>query len=385
MITWEPFTNSFSYNAKYPGLQQNKDFCKAVINGALDEYIEAFALKIKALEKPVFIRFAHEPDNPVYPWSATGGNTADDYKASWQHVVKVFVNLGITNVTWVWNPWNPSTIDEYYPGKQYVDWIGLTALNYGKASYDGQWRSFKQIYSPIRKKIRRLSKPVMLAEFGTTAYGGDQAAWLTEATQFITESIPEIKSLVFFYSNRDRYWINSWRPDSTTRFIDWTFGQSKPVFDAAKNALTVLPKPSYISSVQSPLLTTASHTNSISGKAGNYSLRVDGKPFYIQGVAYNPAHDWRDGDYPLSKKQLIADFSAIKAMGANTIRRYHPGVYDRNILNTASEHDLKVLYGFWFDPEVDYYKDSLQVQQYIQRIVKLVEQHKDHPAILGWG
>jgi hypothetical protein len=29
-------------------------------------------------------------------------------------------------------------------------------------------------------------------------------------------------------------------------------------------------------------------------------------------------------------------------MGANTIRRYNPGVYDRNILRAAGEQDLKV-------------------------------------------
>ena len=47
------------------------------------------------------------------------------------------------------------------------------------------------------------------------------------------------------------------------------------------------------------------------------------KPFYIQGVAYNPTHDWRDGFLPLDTQTTGERILAkSKAMGANTIRRY---------------------------------------------------------------
>jgi exo-beta-1,3-glucanase (GH17 family) len=81
-------------------------------------------------------------------------------------------------------------------------------------------------------------------------------------------------------------------------------------------------------------------------------------------MCYNPGHDWRDGFYPLTRKQLERDFQYIKQMGANTIRRYEPGIYDRNILNVAEEQGLNVMYGFWFDPAVDYYKDKDAVREY---------------------
>jgi hypothetical protein len=72
-------------------------------------------------------------------------------------------------------------------------------------------------------------------------------------------------------------------------------------------------------------------------------------------------------------------------MGANTIRRYNPGIYDWNILTTAHDYDLKVLYGFWFNPEVDYYMDSLEVEKSIRDVERVVKKHKHLPSLLGWA
>jgi hypothetical protein len=389
MITWEPFTKSFPEFKTHPELQQNRKVCKAIGDGVLDDYIKSYALKIKLLKKPVFIRFAHEPDNPVYPWSPTGGNSPQEYVIAWQHVVSVFTDLGVSNVTWVWNPWDYSSIDKYYPGTQYVDWLGITALNYGLAAYDGKWRSFTEIYAPFRKKFLDLKKPVMLAEFGSTGYGGNQVEWLSQAFKSIQDSLTEIKSTVFFYSNHDKYWITSWRPDSTTQFIDWTFNSTKYSHKVVQNYFSKLEQHKPI------LLKDFSYTKTsfnksyrsklITGTSGSFQFIVDGKPFYIQGVAYNPGHDWRDGNYPLTYKQLNLDFKNIKAMGANAIRRYNPGIYDKNILKAANNNNLKVLYGFWFDPQVDYFKDTIQVQKYINNVEEIVLKYKDYPAVLAWG
>jgi hypothetical protein len=72
-------------------------------------------------------------------------------------------------------------------------------------------------------------------------------------------------------------------------------------------------------------------------------------------------------------------------MGANTIRRYDHGIYDKNIINIAAEYDLKVLYGFWFDPQIDYYRDSAKVREYIQQVEENVLAFKDKPSILAWS
>jgi cellulose synthase (UDP-forming) len=87
---------------------------------------------------------------------------------------------------------------------------------------------------------------------------------------------------------------------------------------------------------------------------------------------------------PLTRRQVEKDFQKIKEMGANTIRRYSFGIYDRNILNIAEEYDLKVLYGFWFDPNIDFYQDSLKVKAYMKEVEEKVLQYKDYPSVMGW-
>lgn len=72
-------------------------------------------------------------------------------------------------------------------------------------------------------------------------------------------------------------------------------------------------------------------------------------------------------------------------MGANTIRRYDPSIYDHNILNVAAEKKLKVLYGFWFEPGVNYADDDKILREYEEKVIKHVTKYRDHEAILGWS
>ena len=228
MISWEPWSNLFPEFAEDSSLHNNVKIMKAITDGKFDHYIQAYAAKVRELEKPVFLRFAHESDNPQYPWSTTGGNTAEEYIGAWRYVVDQFNEAGVENAIWVWNPWQDVNMAEYYPGDDYVDWIGITVLNYGLAGSDQLWHSFATLYEPYRYQIAfsedvsMMRKPVMIAEFGTTAFGGKQVPWIEEALYDIRTLYPEIQSLVFFYSNEDENWATDWRPSSNPQFIDWT-------------------------------------------------------------------------------------------------------------------------------------------------------------------
>lgn len=232
MITWEPWSSTFPAFSDDPDLSQDREIMAAISQGVFDEYLRGYAARIKALEVPVFIRFAHEADNPQYPWSPEGGNSPQEFQEAWRHVVDVFRQQEVKNVQWVWNPWEDTAIPLYYPGDDYVDWIGITGLNYGLAASDGLWHSFATLYEPFRHQIAfakdssLMTKPVLLAEFGTTSYGGEQAEWLDEALYRIQNMYPEVKGVVFFYSDKDKNWATDWRPDENTAYIDWTFADS---------------------------------------------------------------------------------------------------------------------------------------------------------------
>jgi cellulose synthase (UDP-forming) len=385
MITWEPWTSTFSKLGDHPDLSKDRKVFAAVNEGVFDDYLQKCAIKIRDFHKPVFIRFAHEADNPAYPWSAAGGNTAAEFRKAWERVVSIFVDNGVSNVSWVWNPWKPEAVSEYFPGPNYVDWVGINVLDYGKAGKDGKSYSFSELYEPYRKAMAMVAemknKPVMIAELGC-AGDDDRDKWIGEALGAVGSKYREIRSVVFYNNAEDKNFAPG-RPEGINGNINWALNDAscktirEKIVSAPFNDKPL--RSSWLAS--SGVLNDPEPANAtaVKGEPGNFSLMVNGKPFYIKGVAYNPAHDWRDGNVPLTRKQLESDFTKIKAMGANTIRRYHPGVYDRNILNIAEE------YGFWFDPKIDFFTDSVKMKKYINEVESTVEEYRDHPAVLGWS
>jgi hypothetical protein len=384
MITWEPWVSHFPANPQWPQLKEEKKAMAAIAAGVFDNYIHKYAANIHAYNSPVFIRFAQEPGNPAYPWSNTGGNTAQEYKNAWRHIVKIFSAEAAGNVVWVWNPWQAGNMMEYYPGNDYVDWAGITCLNYGDASSDGKWRSFKTLYHPYRDQLLSVHKPIMLAEFGSTNYGGQALDWLLQAVDTIGNAYAEIRSIIFFNTNQDKNWITGWRPSASTTAIDWTIsdpsGLAIPLRQYTKSAI-VNNRPA---TVQAAVSVDSRQRGITSDSKGNVILKTNGKPIYIKGIEYNTAAAWQDGHLPLTMNQLQKDFTAMRAMGCNTISRSAPSVYDYNILNAAAQNRLNVIYGFWFDPAVDYYKDSAQISRYTTMVTEKVKQYRTSPAIVAW-
>ena len=391
MITWEPFATAFPWvYESMPDLVRDENMLKWIAAGKFDYYIREFAQKLRGLNGPVFLRFAHEMDNPHYPWSQRGNNTPADFKASWRRVVDIFHQEGASNVSFIFSPWRGTAFEQYYPGDEYVDWVGLTLLNYGKASGDGEWYSFDEIYSEFTPYTKKLNKPVILAEFGSTRYGGNQARWLSDAFESIANYHPEIRSVVMFHSDRDKNWATDWRPSEDAVGIDWSALGHKKSTQAIREGYQKLGPALRRESLSKPATQLAHNKTALpkptqlKGEPGSFELLVDGKPFYVKGVAYNAGHDWRDGGVVLTRRQLEQDFAAIKAMGANTIRRYAGGWADHNLFNVAEEHDLKILYGLWLDQDVDYLAETDKLAEIESRMLNYVRSAKDEDALLAW-
>lgn len=97
---------------------------RQVANGAADSSLRAQASGLRALGRPVFYSFDHEPDaKTAYGVSGSGA----DFVAAWRHVHGLFASAGATNVVWVWIvtgfSGNYSKYPSLYPGNTYVDWL----------------------------------------------------------------------------------------------------------------------------------------------------------------------------------------------------------------------------------------------------------------------
>ena len=220
MVTWEPTE----------GLD-------GVLSGADDALVRQRARALKALARPVMLRFAHEMNGDWYPWGSTALSTPGTHDApakfvrAWRHVHDLFAAEGATNVVWVWSPnwlsvptdsWNAFT--NYYPGDAYVDWVATDLYNWG--SKYGGWVNLSSLLKPVYNTYAA-TKPIMVAETssveGTAAQaatGLTKAAWVDKVRTDLQTTFPSVAALVWF--------------DQKKNDVDWRFDTSASALTALK-------------------------------------------------------------------------------------------------------------------------------------------------------
>jgi len=185
-----------------------------IANGVYDFYIKEWADNAKKVKGPILLRVAHEMNDPYrYPWGPQN-NTAKDFIAAWKHIHDVFKKEGAANVYWIWGP-HPAYgfFKEFYPGSDYVDYVGVSALNYGTVASWSKWWTFREIFGNYYTQLSAFKKPVMITEFGCLNVGGSRSKWFADALDSIPQKYPEIKSVVFFHYSDDK--------TTTQQAINW--------------------------------------------------------------------------------------------------------------------------------------------------------------------
>jgi hypothetical protein len=234
VITWEPWLTDFE-NARHPQLPlrpaRDRHGLASVARGDYDFYVDAWAADAARFGHPVFLRFAHEMNDPYrYPWGPQN-NTKEEYIAAWRHVHERFARAGARNVIWVWSPhvayrwW-----DTYYPGADVVDWVATGALNFGDVGQQwSRWWSFDEIFGRQYPRLAGFGKPVMVAEFGSLAVGGNRVAWYRDALTGLPSRCPAIRALLFFEVANDQ--------TVTYQKVDWSIKGDPEVARAVATAL----------------------------------------------------------------------------------------------------------------------------------------------------
>ncbi len=153
-------------------------------------------MQAKAFGHNILIRYGHEMNDP-YRY-----NKPEEYIAAWRHVVNIFRNLGVNNIIWVLSP-QPAYLHyhEYYPGSDYVDWVGVGVLNYGTVAPWSKWWSFKEIFGDYYTKLDVFKKPLMITEMGSLDVGGNKTEWFKKAFPDLSGKYPDLKVLLFFNDN----------------------------------------------------------------------------------------------------------------------------------------------------------------------------------------
>ena len=105
----------------------------------------------------------------------------------------------------------------------------------------------------------------------------------------------------------------------------------------------------------------------------------------IKGVCYDPFDVQSQNKVVLNRNQLNSDFSKISSMGANFIRIYNKDIYLRNIIKSASVHNLAVMAGIHFPGTIDYYADEAEVKKLHKKVIDEVKQFAGNKQIKFWN
>jgi hypothetical protein len=237
-LTWELFWPSEDpNNSRQTGPDGYQGFLD-VLDGKYDAYIDRFAQDAKEFDNTVLIRFLHEFNGNWYVWSGNKNGGAnggpDQVVAVWKYVVDRFRAKGATNVKWLWVPHGPSTdrseepwnhVSKYWPGDEYVDWIGLDGYNfYPQDPWGGKrpYRNFDNCFRELYDQCAALGdQPMMIAEFGTGEFeyeDVDKAAWISDAFSKIKSDYPRVKIFTWFNINKELDWRVNSSPEALEAF-----------------------------------------------------------------------------------------------------------------------------------------------------------------------
>ena len=199
----------FALNCKYEG-----DDIKNIRN--LTSYLKEISDMLDDFEEvPVYLRFAAEFD----VWE--NQTDAESFKSAFRYVSKYFKDRN-SNAAIVWSPAQASNwyvdIDDYYPGDEYVDWVGVSlyAQKYFRGDVhasDADQVVFKcgansEPVTAIKDLVETYGnrKPIMLSESGCghklIKTGQDTSAFalqrLREYYSYLPMVYPQIKLIAYF-------------------------------------------------------------------------------------------------------------------------------------------------------------------------------------------
>ncbi len=216
LIFWSPWDRPYEQNHGPDrfGLHE-------ILAGKWDAYIDRWAEGARAFGKPLLVSLGNEMNGSWFPWSGYFyGKGApvpgipgsfqgpETFKKVWRHIVDRVRACGAANIRWVLHfnnysypadDWNQ--MKNYYPGPDYVDWLGLSV--YGKQFADDPWSKAVDLLDYPYREVCALDpdKPVMIAEFGIGEFpqDGDKSQWLTDMFSEIKKRSPRIRAAIFWH------------------------------------------------------------------------------------------------------------------------------------------------------------------------------------------
>ncbi len=201
-----------------------------------DEYLREWAKAANEAGVPIYIRWASEMNGT---WTEYSGKS-ELYIEKWRMLYDVFAE-DAPNCSFVWTVFTfpESTIASFYPGDEYVDWVGVNIYNVvyhnndlnQKCDFEDPLELLDYVYNTYSYK-----KPIQISEFGATHYSAtDEQTYSEWAAEKITRLYsnletyyPRVKSIFYFDVN------NLYTYNADRRVNDYSITDDEVVLNAYK-------------------------------------------------------------------------------------------------------------------------------------------------------
>ena len=193
--------------------------------GKFDTQLTAWAQQAAAFGHPMMLEFGPEVNGDWFPWNGRwhGAGKTDGYgdrhypdgperfRDVYRHIIKLFRAAGADNITWVFHVdtassphrrWNQ--MHYYYPGDEYIDWIGISV--FGAQLPGHQWQMFSHKLQQALPALEKISghRPWLVAEMGVIEdplIPQRKAQWLQDAYDSVSNrQFPRIKGISYWHS-----------------------------------------------------------------------------------------------------------------------------------------------------------------------------------------
>ena len=197
IITVEPWSWSVDWRVSPETLVQG------ILAGKYDANMAAICTAAADLKSPVIIRWAQEMDETdgQFSWAKWAPS---DYVNAYKRMVTE-CRKSNTTAKFMWSPKGNKTLQNFFPGAEFVDYVGLSV--FGLQQYDqdqfGKARTFAEALEPGYRLASSYGKPIIVAELG---YEGD-ARYTRQWAETVAKADPRFPLLeaVVYFNDREVY------------------------------------------------------------------------------------------------------------------------------------------------------------------------------------
>jgi hypothetical protein len=191
-----------------------------IIDGDFDAALRRWGRAARDFGTPLLVEYGTEMNGRWFGWNGLhqGGPGVGPrrFREAYRHIVRTIRGTGARNITWVWHvnatddpaaDWN--RMERYWPGKRFVDWIGISAYGAQEPTEDA-WPRFRPQLDRAVPRLQALAprKPLVLLEFGVTDGNprGSATAWADGALRDLAaRRWPAIRGFA--------WWNETWQND----------------------------------------------------------------------------------------------------------------------------------------------------------------------------